>query len=264
MSQAVSVSGGALKVIGDGSSLKTYLTQNKKILDLTGLSNIGTLEKITADVFSGAKITSEQMSSIVIPADAVKIATVSVPAGVTIVNKTSILFDGFATLKKEEFVKDNVLTISDIFQTIAANAFGASFSKVTSIVIPAAVTKIGASAFSGCTNVTTVSFQGDWGSNNKCTIDPTAFNGLNSIANIYVDKDEYVQPLQKILAATGLKGKEVSVAVTSGLSDGAIVGITLAAIFASVCLVVGIVVPIRKRKMNALNHQDGSQTESNE
>ena len=135
-------------------------------------------------------------------------------------------------------------------KTIGTNAFGGC-KALANVVIPAGITNIGANAFGGCTSIKKVTFMGT--------------KAINLGNNVFMkDKvEKFLFENQALLDAlknqldAGIVEIKCSL-ITSGLSDGAIVGITLAAIFASVCLVLGIVVPIRKRKMNALNHRDDS------
>ena len=224
---------GVLTVKNDGESLRQYLRIHDGLLDISALNNA----KVINDTFRGYK----ELKSIILPTSLTTIGA-----------DTFMDCTGLVTVNLGQL---------DELTTIGASAFDRCTS-LTSIVIPAKVTGIGANDFIGCTSLKEVTFMGK---NRDIVLGEDVFAG-DKVEKFLFEDQAFLNVL-KNQSSIGIDADKCSVITSglsdsglsdSGLSDGAIVGITLAAIFASVCLVVGIVIPIRKRKMNALNHRDDS------
>ena len=246
LDQAVGVDKKGLLEVNNAENLRKYLAANFKVLDLTDLKCVSNLKEIDANVFSDNNITYEQMKSIVIPDNAAAIENVSLPESVAIVNKSPVLFNSYVNFKKSNF---NIafLNLSILkndenkdFITIANGTFD-GFTDITSVVIPASITDIGANAFSGCTSLKEVTFMGK---NRGITIGENAF--MKDRVEKFLFEDQALLGALKNKSDAGIDPVKCSL-ITSGLSDGAIVGITLATIFASVCFTLGIIVLFKRK-----------------
>ena len=291
---------GVLTVKGDRNNLKQYLRSKGGVLDISALKNVkvindafrgyndlknvilptslttisadsfkdctslatvnlGQLDKLTtigANAFGGCTA----LTSATIPANVTAVADNAFATNTTITNNTTTLFNAYVNSKGKVNVFNTpklnlALVDGGKYVKIADNAF-ANLEKIEKVIIPGKINYIGANAFSGCTSLKEVTFMGT----KTITLGSNVF--MKDKVEKFLFEDKALLDALKGKSDAGIDSGKCSL-ITSGLSDGAIVGITFATIFASICLVVGIVVPIRKWKMNALNHQDISQTKSN-
>ena len=214
---------GVLTVKGDGGNLKKYLRSEGGVLDISVLKNV----KVINDAFRGY----DDLKDIILPTS---LTTIGANA-----------FKGCTSLATVNLVQLDKLT------KIGKDAFGGC-NALKSIAIPASITDIGTNAFDGCNSLKEVTFMGE---NRDITLGSDVFM-KDRVEKFLFEYQSLLDALKNKLDA-GIDPDKCSL-ITSGLSDGAIVGITLVTIFASICFVVGIAVLIRKRKMNALHHQDYS------
>ena len=219
---------GVLTVKGNGNNLKQYLQAQGGMLDISDLDSV----KVINDVFRGY----DGLKSIILPTTLERIGADS--------------FKDCTSLATVNFDQLDKLT------TIGKDAFGGC-NALKSIAIPASITDIGTNAFDGCTSLKEVTFMGK---NRDITLGSDVF--MKDKVEKFLFEDQPLLDALKNQLDAGIVETKCSV-ITSEWLNGAVIGTILAAIFASICFIVGIAVLIRKRKMNALHHQDDSQTELN-
>ena len=97
-------------------------------------------------------------------------------------------------------------------ETIGHGAF--ERSAVTSVTIPASVTEIGANAFAGCTNLTSVNYEGDWSNLTIQSGNPAVEDAAKDAANAPLFDFEFIPPDNTAVIVTNYKYNGAAADVT--------------------------------------------------
>lgn len=147
-------------------------------------------------------------------------------------------FDATTGTIKKYNGNDAVVNIpSEINGTPVTTIGNAAFrdSSVTSVTIPASVTEIGANAFAGCTNLTSVTYGGDW---SKLTIqsgNPAVEDAVNAqlfdfkfiLNNTAVIVIRYNGTAADVTIPSRYKGKPVTAIDHAAFHDSAVTSVTI-------------------------------------
>lgn len=87
-------------------------------------------------------------------------------------------------------------------------------SSVTSVTIPASVTEIGANAFAGCTNLTSVTYGGDWSNLTIQSGNPAVEDAAKDAANEQLFNFEFIPPDNTAVIVTNYKYNGAAADVT--------------------------------------------------
>lgn len=126
-------------------------------------------------------------------------------------------FDATTGTIKKYNGNDAVVNIpSEINGTPVTTIGNAAFrdSSVTSVTIPASVTEIGANAFAGCTNLTSVTYGGDWSNLTIQSGNPAVEDAAKDAANEQLFYFEFIPPDNTAVIVTNYKYKGAAADVT--------------------------------------------------
>ena len=108
---------------------------------------------------------------------------------------------------------------------------------ITSVTIPASVTEIGANAFAGCTNLTSVNYAGDWSNLTIQSGNPAVQDAVNAqlfdfefILNdtaVIVTRYRYKGTAADVTIPSRYKGKPVTAIDHAAFHDSAVTGVTI-------------------------------------
>ena len=126
-------------------------------------------------------------------------------------------FDATTGTIKKYNGNDAVVNIpSEINGTPVTTIGNAAFrdSSVTSVTIPASVTEIGANAFAGCTNLTSVTYGGDWSNLTIQSGNPAVEDAAKDAANEQLFDFEFIPPDNTAVIVTNYKYNGAAADVT--------------------------------------------------
>lgn len=126
-------------------------------------------------------------------------------------------FDATTGTIKKYNGNDAVVNIpSEINGTPVTTIGNAAFrdSSVTSVTIPASVTEIGANAFAGCTNLTSVTYGGDWSNLTIQSGNPAVEDAAKDAANAPLLDFEFIPPDNTAVIVTNYKYNGAAADVT--------------------------------------------------
>lgn len=126
-------------------------------------------------------------------------------------------FDATTGTIKKYNGNDAVVNIpSEINGTPVTTIGNAAFrdSSVTSVTIPASVTEIGANAFAGCTNLTSVTYGGDWSNLTIQSGNPAVEDAAKDAANAPLFDFEFIPPDNTAVIVTNYKYNGAAADVT--------------------------------------------------
>lgn len=126
-------------------------------------------------------------------------------------------FDATTGTIKKYNGNDAVVNIpSEINGTPVTTIGNAAFrdSSVTSVTIPASVTEIGANAFAGCTNLTSVTYGGDWSNLTIQSGNPAVEDAAKDAANEQLFYFEFIPPDNTAVIVTNYKYNGAAADVT--------------------------------------------------
>ena len=126
-------------------------------------------------------------------------------------------FDATTGTIKKYNGNDAVVNIpSEINGTPVTTIGHAAFrdSSVTSVTIPASVTEIGANAFAGCTNLTSVTYGGDWSNLTIQSGNPAVEDAAKDAANEQLFDFEFIPPDNTAVIVTNYKYNGAAADVT--------------------------------------------------
>ena len=127
-------------------------------------------------------------------------------------------FDATTGTIKKYNGNDAVVNIpSEINGTPVTTIGNAAFrdSSVTSVTIPASVTEIGANAFAGCTNLTSVTYGGDWSNLTIQSGNPAVEDAAKDAANEQLFDFEFIPPDNTAVIVTRYNGTAADVTIPS-------------------------------------------------
>lgn len=147
-------------------------------------------------------------------------------------------FDATTGTIKKYNGNDAVVNIpSEINGTPVTTIGNAAFrdSSVTSVTIPASVTEIGANAFAGCTNLTSVNYAGDWSNLTIQSGNPAVQDAANEqlfdfefiLNNTAVTVTRYKGTAADVTIPSHYKGKPVTMIDHAAFHDSAVTSVTI-------------------------------------
>ena len=151
-------------------------------------------------------------------------------------------FDATTGTIKKYNGNDAVVNIpSEINGTPVTTIGNAAFrdSSVTSVTIPASVTEIGANAFAGCTNLTSVTYGGDWSNLTIQSGNPAVEDAAKDAANEQLFDFEFTPDNTAVIVKhyrgaaadvtipSSYKGKPVTMIDHTAFHDSAVTGVTI-------------------------------------
>lgn len=147
-------------------------------------------------------------------------------------------FDATTGTIKKYNGNDAVVNIpSEINGTLVTTIGNAAFrdSSVTSVTIPASVTEIGSNAFAGCTNLTSVNYEGDWSNLTIQSGNPAVQDAANEqlfdfefiLNNTAVTVTRYKGTAADVTIPSRYKGKPVTAINNAVFPSSAVTSVTI-------------------------------------